>query len=643
MPRRSRRRPYPSDLTDLQWSAIASMIPDATPGGRPRKVAKREIVAAILHLLRGRLRVASAAARLPAVADRLPLLPPLAAGGRVAPGPPRAGSGRPRARRPRRLAVGRRPRQPDRQDGGSKGRFKGFDAGEKFHGRKRHIMTDTDGRLPAVEVHAADVQDRDGAKGVPRLARRAFPFVETVFADGGYDGRLADWAQTKTHVALEIVKRPRGATGFVVIRRRWVVERTFASIMKGRRLVRDYEQLTAVAEALITIAAIATLVRRIARPFSDALSDRPLATLREIDLPQPRRDRPRRPPAERDPVDLHHRRHEARGRGGERLRRRLRLLDGEGPLLDAHLRFSRETQHRRPRDPVQDRFRKLARHDGPVAGHDVGVVGGALRHRPVLDHPGVVRPRFLRLHLGEGGPEQLHRLDVPPRPALVVDGDHLGPALRQGRLDDALGLGEQHHRRRDVLGPSEVPVLRAAGDLKVYHPLLDPVAPHQLPMHLQQILVRDRRGHGELAQAPPQPPAVPVEIDELALQHRGHLVDPVGEQEPPVEDRDLRLRLVDVVAVHVDRPAHAAPPLNPKAPARADAPPRRRRPVPGPDPRRAAAARRDRPPPPPARPAPPAPSPARSPSCSRPSPEPPPPAPRRAAPAPRSGRRSCRA
>ena len=120
-------------------------------------------------------------------------------------------------------------------------------------------MTDTDGRLLAIEVHAADVQDRDGAKGVLRLSRRGFPFVETVFADGGYAGRLVDWAQTKTHV-----KRPRGATGFVVIRRRWVVERTFASIMKCRRLVRDYEQLTSVAEALITVAAIATLVRRMA-------------------------------------------------------------------------------------------------------------------------------------------------------------------------------------------------------------------------------------------------------------------------------------------------------------------------------------------------------------------------------------------
>jgi transposase len=125
-------------------------------------------------------------------------------------------------------------------------------------------MTDTDGRLLAVEVHAADVQDRDGAKGVLKRSRARFPFVEKVYADGGYAGRLVQWAQDKTHVALEIVKRPPGAKGFVVIRRRWVVERTFAWIMKCRRLVRDYEQLTAVAETLITIAAIATFVRRVA-------------------------------------------------------------------------------------------------------------------------------------------------------------------------------------------------------------------------------------------------------------------------------------------------------------------------------------------------------------------------------------------
>jgi transposase len=80
--------------------------------------------------------------------------------------------------------------------------------------------------------------------------------------DGGYAGRLVHWAKNKAHIVLEIVKRCAAQTGFAVIRRRWVVERTFAWVVKNRRLVRDYEQLTAVAETLITIAAIGTLIRR---------------------------------------------------------------------------------------------------------------------------------------------------------------------------------------------------------------------------------------------------------------------------------------------------------------------------------------------------------------------------------------------
>lgn len=123
-------------------------------------------------------------------------------------------------------------------------------------------MTDTGGRLLAVEVHAADIQDRDGAKGVLKRSRSRFPFVEHVFADGGYAGKLVAWAKDKTNITIEIVRREPYMKGFVVIRRRWVVERTFAWIMKCRRLVRDYEQLPAVAETLITIAASATLIRR---------------------------------------------------------------------------------------------------------------------------------------------------------------------------------------------------------------------------------------------------------------------------------------------------------------------------------------------------------------------------------------------
>lgn len=95
-----------------------------------------------------------------------------------------------------------------------------------------------------------------------KASRARYPFVERAFADGGYAGRLVCWARTKAHIVIEIVKRNPAAKGFEVLRRRWVVERTFAWIVKNRRFVRDYEQLTEVAETLITIAATATLIRR---------------------------------------------------------------------------------------------------------------------------------------------------------------------------------------------------------------------------------------------------------------------------------------------------------------------------------------------------------------------------------------------
>jgi transposase len=169
---------------------------------------------------------------------------------------------RPRALRPGSLAIGGDPRQPVGAHRRSKRGGKGYDAGKKITGRKRHILTDTDGRLLAVRVHGADVQDRDGGKLPLKASRQRFPFVAKVFADCGYAGRLVHWAASKTHIILEIIRRGAHAKGFEVLPRRWVVERTFAWIFKNRRLVRDYEQLTAVAETLITIAASATLLRR---------------------------------------------------------------------------------------------------------------------------------------------------------------------------------------------------------------------------------------------------------------------------------------------------------------------------------------------------------------------------------------------
>ena len=146
------------------------------------------------------------------------------------------------------------------------------DVGKKIWGRKRHILTDTDGRLLAVHVHGAEVQDRDGARGVLKRSRARYSFVEHAFADGGCAGRLVDWAKQKTHITLQIIRRNASTRGFEVLPRRCVVERTFAWIIKNRRFVGDYEQLALVAETLIVIAATATLIRRWPRPpFSNAL------------------------------------------------------------------------------------------------------------------------------------------------------------------------------------------------------------------------------------------------------------------------------------------------------------------------------------------------------------------------------------
>ena len=113
-----------------------------------------------------------------------------------------------------------------------------------------------------MHVHGADIQDRDGGRAVLKRSRARYPFVQRAYADGGYAGRLVEWAKDETHILLEIIRRNATAKGFEVLPRRWVVERTFAWIMKNRRFARDDEQLTTVAETLIIIASCATLVRR---------------------------------------------------------------------------------------------------------------------------------------------------------------------------------------------------------------------------------------------------------------------------------------------------------------------------------------------------------------------------------------------
>ena len=142
---------------------------------------------------------------------------------------------------------------------------RGYDAGKKVNGRKRHIAVDTGGLLLAVVVTIAGIQDRDGAHRLLAALRAKFSTVSLIWADGGYAGRLLAWAQPVLGLAITIVKRTDDLTGFRVIPRRRVVERTLAWISKHRRCVRDYETLPEHSEAMVYLAMIMTLSRRLAR------------------------------------------------------------------------------------------------------------------------------------------------------------------------------------------------------------------------------------------------------------------------------------------------------------------------------------------------------------------------------------------
>ncbi len=139
---------------------------------------------------------------------------------------------------------------------------RGYDAGKKINGRKRHALVDTDGRGLVLEPHPASIQDRDGGGPLLHVSRRSFPFIERVFADGGYAGERVAKA---TVIAVEIVRKNPDQVGFAVQPRRWVVERFFAWIGRNRQLAKDFEATIASARAFLYAASIMLFVRRIAR------------------------------------------------------------------------------------------------------------------------------------------------------------------------------------------------------------------------------------------------------------------------------------------------------------------------------------------------------------------------------------------
>ncbi len=145
-----------------------------------------------------------------------------------------------------------------------------YDAGKKVKGRKRHIVTDTCGYLIFILVHAADIQDRDGAVDVLKAIRYRFPWLRHMFADGGYArDKLRRALKGHGSWTLEIIKRSDTAKGFELLPRRWVVERTFAWLGRCRRLAKDWERSIASSTAWALIASIRMLTRRTARHCYD--------------------------------------------------------------------------------------------------------------------------------------------------------------------------------------------------------------------------------------------------------------------------------------------------------------------------------------------------------------------------------------
>ena len=260
------RKPYPTDLTDEQWNLIQPFLPDGKPGGRPRQTDLREVVNALLYLVRTGCQWRAIPHEFPpwktvynyyrawidagvwhelSVALRMEV---------------REQAGRDE---PTTAAIDSQSVKTTEQGGEERG----YDGGKKINGRKRHIVVDSTGMLLAVVVTSAAVDDASAAKELFAMVEsEAFPRMHTVFADNKYHNyELYEWLEQNADYRLHILRRPPGSEGFVVLPQRWVVERTFAWLGRSRRLSKDYEKLTITSEAMIRIAMIHLMVRRLAR------------------------------------------------------------------------------------------------------------------------------------------------------------------------------------------------------------------------------------------------------------------------------------------------------------------------------------------------------------------------------------------
>jgi putative transposase len=257
------KQSYPTDLTDRQWQYISPLVPAAKPGGRPRTLEMREVINAIFYIL-----VTGCQWRM------LPHDYPTWQSSYAYFKQWRDDGTWQRIHDTLRAEVRRQAGRHKHPTAGCldsqsvkttqvKG-VRGFDGGKLVKGRKRHVLVDTLGLLLVVVVTAASVSDPAGARLVFARLGGACKKLRKVWVDGTYRGTLVAWAAEHLWFILQPVLRSDDMKGFVVLPRRWVVERTLAWLTQCRRLGKDYEGLTASSEAMIYIAMTRLMLRRLA-------------------------------------------------------------------------------------------------------------------------------------------------------------------------------------------------------------------------------------------------------------------------------------------------------------------------------------------------------------------------------------------
>ncbi len=277
--RPERVRRYPSDMTDAQWAVVREALPVPAwlegRGGQPEGYCHRVMLDAVFYVTDNGIKWRSMPADFLAWDRVYAFFRRWRANGL-------AKELSDRLRGKARVAEGRQtePTAAIIDSQSVKGAAsvpavsRGYDGGKKNNGRRRHVITDSLGLLLMVLVTAGNITDRQASRGMLPLLQRRFPKITLVWADGGYAGRVVTWAKEKLQLTVQIVKRSDDMTGFVVLPRRWVVERTLGWLMRSRRLVRDFETLPSSSEAFIYFSQTMLLSRRLARPASRPQQER---------------------------------------------------------------------------------------------------------------------------------------------------------------------------------------------------------------------------------------------------------------------------------------------------------------------------------------------------------------------------------